>query len=160
MNKDIISLATEIITAARAKGLTIATVESCTGGLVSAALTEISGSSEVFMQGFVTYSNDAKAQAVGVQQNTLNTHGAVSKECAMEMAQGGQKTAAVDISVSITGIAGPGGGSEAKPVGTVHFGLAHPNGVDHSHQVFKGSRHEVREQSVVHALNLIKNVIG
>lgn len=116
-------LATAALTACRERGERVVTAESCTGGLVSASLTEIAGSSDVFERGFVTYSNDAKIEMLGVHAETLKTQGAVSEEVAKEMAAGALKYSKGDISVSVTGIAGPGG-SEHKPEGRVCFGLA------------------------------------
>ncbi|MBW0157169.1 CinA family protein [Sedimentimonas flavescens] len=113
----------EILAAARAKGLRIATAESCTGGMVAAALTDIPGSSDVFERGFVTYSNLAKQEMLGVTETSLCAHGAVSEEVAREMAEGVLAHSQADLGVSITGIAGPGG-SEFKPEGRVCFGLA------------------------------------
>jgi len=117
------SLAADILNAAKAKGTTIATAESCTGGMVSAALTDIPGSSAVFDRGFVTYTNTAKVQMLGVRQATLNAHGAVSEEVAHEMAAGAVTQSEATLAVSITGIAGPGG-SEFKPEGRVCFGCS------------------------------------
>jgi nicotinamide-nucleotide amidase len=108
----------------RAKGLKLATAESCTGGLVAALLTEIAGSSDVVERGFVTYSNEAKQELLGVAAATLAAHGAVSEETATEMAEGALRASRADIAVSITGVAGPGGGSAEKPVGLVHFACA------------------------------------
>ncbi|WP_050522370.1 CinA family protein [Pseudorhodobacter wandonensis] len=113
----------EILAAARARGITIATAESCTGGMVAAALTDIAGSSDVFDRGFITYSNAAKIDMLGVSPQTLATDGAVSEAVAVEMAAGALRNADVALAVSITGIAGPGG-SEHKPEGRVCFGLA------------------------------------
>ena len=110
----------------RVRALKIATAESCTGGLVAGLLTEIAGSSDVVDRGFVTYSNDAKRELIGVRAETLATHGAVSEETAREMAQGALQHSRADIAVSITGIAGPGGGSAEKPVGLVHFACYGP----------------------------------
>jgi nicotinamide-nucleotide amidase len=110
----------------RARGLKIATAESCTGGLVAGLLTEIAGSSDVVERGFVTYSNDSKREMIGVRAQTLAAHGAVSEETAREMAQGALGHSRADIAVSITGVAGPGGGSAAKPVGLVHFSCYGP----------------------------------
>jgi nicotinamide-nucleotide amidase len=108
----------------RANGLKLATAESCTGGLVAAVLTEIAGSSDVVERGFVTYSNEAKQELLGVAAATLAAHGAVSEATAREMAQGALRASRADVAVSITGVAGPGGGSADKPVGLVHFACA------------------------------------
>ncbi len=121
-------LSADIIQTARSKGLRIATAESCTGGMVSAALTDIAGSSAVFERGFVTYSNQAKIDLLGVSPETLAAFGAVSNEVAREMALGAKTRAGVEMAVSITGIAGPGG-SAHKPEGRVCFGLASRAGV-------------------------------
>ncbi|MGJ8622376.1 MAG: CinA family protein [Yoonia sp.] len=119
--------AARIVQRAREKGVTVVTAESCTGGMVSAALTDIAGSSAMFDRGFVTYSNAAKTAMLGVQDRTLKAYGAVSEEVAQEMAEGALARAGADIAVSITGIAGPGG-SEHKPEGRVCFGLARADG--------------------------------
>ncbi|WP_281982110.1 CinA family protein [Thalassorhabdomicrobium marinisediminis] len=141
------------------RGLSVTTAESCTGGLVSAALTAIPGSSAMFQRGFVTYSNEAKADMLGVSPATLDAHGAVSEEVAGEMAQGALRAARADIAVSISGIAGPGG-SEHKPEGRVCFGLATQAGVETLTREFGPlGRDGVRRESVVQALDLIANAI-
>ncbi|HVY33845.1 MAG TPA: CinA family protein [Caulobacteraceae bacterium] len=122
--QDIQDLAVEVLNAARKAGLTVATAESCTGGLVAGALTAIPGSSDVFDRGFVTYSNEAKSQMLGVPAGLIDLHGAVSAEVAVAMAEGAMKASGAGLTVAVTGIAGPGGGSEAKPVGLVHFAVA------------------------------------
>jgi len=152
--------AAAVLEAAQAVGLMLATVESCTGGMVAAALTEIAGSSAVVERGFVTYSNEAKTQMVGVPADLIAAHGAVSEEVARAMAEGALKAAPVDLAVSITGIAGPGGGSEAKPVGLVHFACARksrPTVVER--HVFSGDRSAVRQQAALTALRLLKDAI-
>jgi nicotinamide-nucleotide amidase len=121
---ELIAAARGVIEANRAAGLTLAVAESCTGGLTSAALTEIAGSSDVFDAGFVTYSNRAKIEVLGVSEDVLDTFGAVSMPVAWAMAQGALRKSGADVSVAITGIAGPGGGSAMKPVGTVMFARA------------------------------------
>lgn len=121
---ELIELATRVVEGNRALGRRVAVAESCTGGLVSAALTEIAGSSEMFEEGFVTYSNAAKADLLGVSQDVLETFGAVSVATAWAMAQGALARSGADTAVAITGIAGPGGGSDKKPVGTVVFARA------------------------------------
>jgi nicotinamide-nucleotide amidase len=138
--------------------LKIATAESCTGGLVAGALTEIAGSSDVVDRGFVTYSNEAKQQMLGVPADTIRTHGAVSRVTAEAMARGALGKAAADIVVAITGIAGPGGGSPDKPVGLVHFAAASRNGALVHKEIRYGDigRAEVRRLSVLQALALLK----
>jgi len=121
---DIDQLARRVLDLARAAGLTLATVESCTGGLVAGALTAIPGSSDVVDRGFVTYGNAAKTALVGVDAALIAAHGAVSEPVARAMAEGGVRAGGVDVAVAITGVAGPGGGSVEKPVGLVHFALA------------------------------------
>lgn len=118
------SLAQDVIQKARAKSVMLATAESCTGGMIAAALTDIAGASAVLDRGFVAYSNDAKHEMLGVPINLIAQHGAVSGEVARAMAEGALAHSRADISVSVTGIAGPGGGTEEKPVGLVWFGLA------------------------------------
>ena len=121
---ELIELATRVVHSNRALGRRVAVAESCTGGLVSAALTEIPGSSEIFEEGFVTYSNEAKSDMLGVSTDVLETFGAVSVATAWAMAQGALSRSGADVAVAITGIAGPAGGSEKKPVGTVVFARA------------------------------------
>ncbi|WP_337180980.1 CinA family protein [Shinella sp.] len=121
---DIEETARRIVADFSARGLTIATAESCTAGLIAGAITEIAGSSNAFDRGFVTYSNAAKQQMIGVSGETLKAHGAVSRPTALEMAEGALFHSNADISVAVTGIAGPGGGSEEKPVGLVHLAAA------------------------------------
>jgi nicotinamide-nucleotide amidase len=124
MMPDLKNRADALLKAYEREGLKIATAESCTGGLVAALLTEISGSSAVVERGFVTYSNEAKTELIGVPSDLIATHGAVSEPVARAMAEGALANSHADVAVGITGIAGPGGGSAAKPVGLVHFGLA------------------------------------
>ena len=153
------TLAADILDRARAQGIMIATVESCTGGMVAAALTDIAGSSAVVERGFVTYYNAAKMQLVGVQAATLDAHGAVSEEVAAEMASGALAHAPVQLAVSITGIAGPGG-SEFKPEGRVCFGLATPDDT-HTETVEFGAlgRDAVRKAARDHALTLLRDAL-
>ncbi|MFN3559302.1 MAG: CinA family protein [Brevundimonas sp.] len=158
---DIKALAQQIITAASARGLMIATAESCTGGLVAGALTEIAGSSAVVDRGFVTYSNAAKTALVAVPAALIETNGAVSEPVARAMAGGAVARSDALISVAITGIAGPGGGSEEKPVGLVHFAAAGPAGVIHAaHRFGDIGREAVRLESVRVALTLLLDRIG
>ncbi|WP_322888947.1 MULTISPECIES: CinA family protein [unclassified Yoonia] len=147
--------AAAILTAAKARGILIATAESCTGGLVSAALTDVAGSSAVFERGFVTYTNAAKVQMLGVRQATLDAHGAVSEEVAAEMAQGALAHSSATLAVAITGIAGPGG-SEHKPEGRVCFGLATPDHCTTQTVEFGAlGRAQVRQAAKDHALGLL-----
>jgi nicotinamide-nucleotide amidase len=144
----------------KAKGLVVATAESCTGGLVAGALTDIAGSSAVVDRGFVTYTNEAKEQMLGVSAETLKRHGAVSRETAEAMAKGVLAHALADLAVSITGIAGPGGGSAEKPVGLVHFAAAARGGhLFHRERRFGDiGRAEVRRLSVLEALALLREL--
>ena len=142
----------------RARGVKIATAESCTGGMVAALLTTIAGSSDVFDCGFVTYSNEAKIGMLGVSSGIITEFGAVSRECALAMAHGAIIKSAATLAVSITGIAGPGGGSAAKPVGLVHFACARRNGATlHREKRFGDiGRDGVRKASVEVALDLLE----
>ena len=149
------SRAKDIVEQASAAGIVIATAESCTGGMISAAITDIAGSSRVLDRGFVTYSNAAKMDMLGVSADTLDTHGAVSEQVAAEMAAGALKHSNATLSVSVTGIAGPGG-SDFKPEGRVCFGIATEQGVE-TQQVDFGplGREGVRSATVAHALELL-----
>jgi nicotinamide-nucleotide amidase len=144
----------------RARGMRVAAAESCTGGLVAAALTAIAGSSDVFECSFVTYSNAAKQKLLGVPAATLRRYGAVSGETAAAMAKGALKRSGADCAVSITGIAGPGGGSRTKPVGLVHFGAASRNGKMLARRRLFGKvgRERVRELSALEALALLQRL--
>ena len=150
-------LARRVLHAARTRGLTIAAAESCTGGLVSASLCAIAGASDVFERGFVTYTNLAKMQMLGVPAETLKAHGAVSEATARAMAAGALAASPCDLTVAITGIAGPGGGSEAKPVGTVHIAVAARGGAGlHRHEAFGDrSREAIQRASAASALALL-----
>jgi nicotinamide-nucleotide amidase len=151
------ALSRALLDLCRGRKLTIATAESCTGGLVAAALTDIPGSSDVIDRGFVTYSNDAKRTMLGVKAATLESFGAVSKETAMQMAVGALEEADVDLAVSITGIAGPGGATPGKPVGLVHFAVAARDGrIVHKECRFGAiGRSQVRARSVLEALRML-----
>ena len=151
-------LATETLAACRSKGWLVATAESCTGGLVSGALTEIAGSSDVVDCGFTTYSNEAKQSMLGVKAETLQAVGAVSEDVAREMALGAVARSRADIAISTTGVAGPGG-SDHKPEGRVCFGLATPDGSVRTITREFGSigRAKVRMESVRYALELLKD---
>ncbi|WP_299904729.1 CinA family protein [uncultured Paracoccus sp.] len=149
------SLAAEVLEAARAQGAMIATAESCTGGLIIGALTEIAGSSDVVDRGFVTYSNAAKMQMLGIKPETLEAHGAVSEEIAAEMAVGALAHSQAQYAVAVTGIAGPGG-SEHKPEGRVCFGLAGAQGLRVETVEFGAiGRANVRAATVEHALRML-----
>lgn len=151
-----LALATQVLDSCRARGLMLATAESCTGGLVAAALTAIAGSSDVVERGFVTYSNAAKAELLGVPTQLIADKGAVSAEVAAAMAEGALLRARVGLAVSITGIAGPGGATPGKPVGLVHFGLARTGAATRREQrVFAGDRAAVRAQALRLALELL-----
>ncbi len=145
----------EILRLALETGDSIATAESCTAGMISAALTDLAGSSAIFDRGFVTYSNAAKIEMLGVRLETLETYGAVSEEVAREMARGARDRSKASLAISVTGIAGPGG-SEHKPEGRVCFGVASETGI-HSETVEFGAlgRENVRKKTVEHALGLI-----
>ena len=149
--------AKQVLELCGARGLRIATAESCTGGLVAAALTEIAGSSDVVDRGFVTYSNEAKAELLGVPLATLKRYGAVSSQTAKAMAAGALKNSRADLAVSITGIAGPGGGTKQKPVGLVYFAAASRDDrrLAKSRRYGKIGRRRVRERSVAEALALL-----
>jgi nicotinamide-nucleotide amidase len=151
-------MARHVLDLCRARGLHVATAESCTGGLVAGALTEIAGSSDVVDRGFVTYSNEAKQEMLGVPAVTLKRHGAVSSETAAAMAKGALKNSRADIAVSITGIAGPGGGSKEKPVGLVYFGAARRGGKPLVQRQLYGDigRSRVRALSVAQALAMLE----
>lgn len=153
---DIASLAAETIAALKAKGITVSTAESCTGGLIAGALTSISGSSDVVYGGFVTYANEAKISIIGVPYALLKQHGAVSKEVAVAMAEGAMGTAGTHIAIAVTGIAGPLGGTADKPVGLVHFALASDDETAHQKKVFANlDRDGVRHATVVQALRML-----
>ncbi len=153
--------AAAVLEAARARGWRIATAESCTGGMVSAALTDVAGASDVFERGYVTYSNAAKVQMLGVTPQTLADHGAVSEEVAAEMALGALRGSGADLAVSVTGIAGPGG-SDFKPEGRVCFGLAFLGGVRRTETREFGAigRAGVRAAARDHALALLSEALA
>ena len=157
MDAKLRTAAKRLLDLCRVRGLRVATAESCTGGLVAGALTEIAGSSDVVERGFVVYSNAAKESMLGVPPSTLKRYGAVSAQTAIAMAAGALKNSEADITVSITGIAGPGGGSRQKPVGLVHFAAASRDGRSlHQRKLYgKIGRRRVRERSVLQALELL-----
>jgi nicotinamide-nucleotide amidase len=152
-------LAIEVLDSYRRLGWMLATAESCTGGLVAGQLTEIPGCSDVVERGFVTYSNAAKVELLGVPQATLEAHGAVSAETAEAMAQGALARSRAQVAVSVTGIAGPGGATPGKPVGLVFFGLAQRGGAEPrtERHHFAGDRRAVRQASVKVALRLLRS---
>jgi PncC family amidohydrolase len=149
------ALATRLGERCVALGLRVATVESCTGGLVAHAITEIPGSSAYYVGGFVTYSDALKADTVGVPLDVLAAHGAVSAQVAMAMATGGRERTGADLAVSVTGIAGPDGGSAAKPVGLTYVAVADAVGVAVNRHVWTGDRSENKRQSAAAALVLL-----
>lgn len=159
IDAEVRAAAERVLDLCRARSLKVTTAESCTGGLVAGALTDIAGSSDVVDSGFVTYSNQAKESMVGVPATILAAHGAVSREAAEAMAQGALGRTGVDLSVAITGIAGPGGGSVEKPVGLVHFAAARAGKVLHREKRFGDlGRSEVRRRSVLVALELLTEI--
>ena len=148
-------VAEHLVELLKAQGLTCATAESCTGGGVGSAITAVPGSSAVFAGGVISYSNAVKHAVLGVSEEDLQRVGAVSSEVAAQMAEGVRKLLKVDLAVSLTGIAGPDGGSEEKPVGLVWFGLATKDGVRTEKAIFRGDRVQVRAQAVTHALGML-----
>ncbi|MCC0044932.1 MAG: CinA family protein [Brucellaceae bacterium] len=162
MNAATEPLARTVLALSGARGIMLATAESCTGGMIAAALTDIAGSSTVVDRGFVTYSNEAKQDMLGVKAETLARFGAVSAETAREMAEGALAHSRAGIAVSVTGIAGPGGGNAEKPVGLVWFGLAQAGQPVHSeHRVFKNAdRAEVRQAACRHALQMLETALA
>lgn len=158
---DIDILARQVVDAAVARGLRVATAESCTGGLVAGALTAIAGSSAVLDRGFVTYSNAAKSDMLGVPADLIEDQGAVSEPVARAMAEGAVRRSEARVSVAVTGVAGPGGGSADKPVGLVHFAASGPSGVIHAEHRFGDlGREGIRLESVRVALRLLLDRIG
>lgn len=148
LNSTLTNLAHALI----ARGWSLSTAESCTGGLVASACTELSGSSEWFERGFVTYSNAAKTEMLGVPSTLIDAHGAVSEPVARAMAEGALRHSAAQVALSITGVAGPTGGSADKPVGTVCFAWATPSGVFSERLHLSGDRAAVRQAAAEHAL--------
>ena len=149
-----------ILAAARARGWRIATAESCTGGMVAAALTDIAGSSDVFERGFITYSNLAKRQMIGVRTASLTDFGAVSEEVAREMAEGALVASDTHLAVSVTGIAGPTGATPTKPVGLVYLGVADRVGVRVERHVWSGDRSANKRESAAAVLRLLLATLG
>ena len=150
-----LNVASNLVELLKARGLTCATAESCTGGGVGSAITAVPGSSAVFAGGVISYSNEVKRDVLGVSAESLEAHGAVSAEVAAEMAVGARRLLKTDLAVSLTGIAGPDGGSAEKPVGLVWFGLATAQGVRTEKAIFRGDREGIRRNAVVHALGML-----
>lgn len=158
-DKTIESRAQRVISLAIDKNALLATAESCTGGLIAGALTSVAGSSAVVQGGIVSYSNDVKRSELGVSESDLESHGAVSEPVALQMAKGAREALSTTIAVSVTGVAGPGGGSTEKPVGTVWFGIDSPHGAQAQVRHFSGDRAAVRAQTVSHALALLDDAL-
>ncbi len=155
-----VDLASDVLAGCISKRLRLATAESCTGGLISACLTEIAGSSKVIDRGFVVYSNQAKQDLLGVPSDLIDKFGAVSEEVAKAMAVGARSRAGVDMAVAVTGIAGPDGGTATKPVGLVHMALSDGNRLEHHSKVFSGDRQSVRQATLDDVLMMIKDAIA
>lgn len=153
---DLLTEAETLLTEARARGWHITTAESCTGGLIAGLLTAIGGSSDVVDGGAVTYSNAAKTRMLGVPAATITDHGAVSEPVARAMAEGAKASAGTELAIAVTGVAGPGGGTAAKPVGLVWFGLASPTGTIAEAHIFPGDRTAVRMATVRHAIAMLR----
>jgi PncC family amidohydrolase len=152
-------MAKQLVKIATDKKLTIATAESCTGGMISGAITAIPGSSSVFEYGFVTYANEAKEKLLGVKHQTIKDYGAVSEETVREMASGALKASEADIAVAVTGIAGPSGGSLEKPVGLVYIAVATQDRVEVNKNIFIGDRHEIRMATTQKAIELLIEIL-
>ena len=151
--------ATEVCRFLRDNNMTVATAESCTGGMIAEFLTSVSGASEVFGYGFVTYSNEAKMKLLGVKKETLKSFGAVSEETVIEMAEGALRASDADVAVSVSGIAGPTGGTKEKPVGLVWVGLSRKGKETKTYKfIFDGPRDSVRRQTVLNVYDLILNI--
>ncbi|MEQ1788917.1 MAG: CinA family protein [Rickettsiales bacterium] len=155
-SKTNIKQATALLASYKSKGLKLAAAESCTGGLITALLTETPGSSRVFECGFVTYSNQSKIDLLGVSAELIEQYGSVSDEVARAMAQGVIAKTGLDIAVSVTGIAGPSGGSAEKPVGLVYIAVASKSKIISEKNIFSGDRQSIRLSSVAHALNMLQ----
>lgn len=158
---EISSLSRRLLSVCTIKSVMIATAESCTGGMIAAALTDVAGSSTAFERGFITYSNDAKREMLGVNQATLDAHGAVSREVAIEMVVGALLRSNAHLAVGVTGVAGPDGGSTAKPVGLVHVAVKYGDVVEHEKLLFSDqSRAEIRENTVKAALQMCVGIVS
>ncbi len=147
--------AVNLVELLKANGRTCATAESCTGGMIGSLITAVPGSSEVYLGGVVSYANSVKAGVLGVSSETIDTFGAVSEKCAAEMAEGARRLTGADVAVSVTGIAGPGGGSAEKPVGLVWFAVATKSGTRSEKAIFAGSREDVRRSAAMHAVGML-----
>lgn len=158
--QDLCRLVVDLATFLLENDLRLTTAESCTGGLISAACTDLAGSSDWFERGFVTYSNAAKTELLGVDAALIEAHGAVSEQVARAMAFGAIRHSAAQVSISVTGIAGPSGGSAAKPVGTVWFGFSVQGSLLSEMQRFEGDRASVRSQTVIHALQRVLELLS
>lgn len=157
-DEELTAKALDVLAACRKAQLMLATAESCTGGLIAAALTDIAGSSDVVERGFVTYSNRAKNELLGIPAPLIDAHGAVSAQVAEAMAKGALDHAPVDLAVSVTGIAGPGGATPTKPVGLVYLGIARRGGTCRTERhVFGGDRAAIRHAAAARALDLLKD---
>ncbi len=160
LNPKIKDLAEKLVKLLTAKSVKCATAESCTGGAIGAAITHVSGASAVYLGGVISYDNSVKINTLKVSENVILTNGAVSKECALQMAEGVKKLLNADIAISVTGIAGPAGGTPEKPVGTVFFGVATNLRAMVFPAFFSGTRDDVRLQSVEFALNALLHEVA
>lgn len=159
MNSDITELAKQTVEALARSGKTLATAESCTGGMLGELITSVPGASDVYGFGFITYANEAKQRLIGVKPETLAAVGAVSSSAAAEMAQGAKRVSGADIAVSVTGIAGPGGGTPEKPVGLVYIAAAYDGGGAGARLMLSGTRSEVRRQTCCHVFEMILKIL-
>ena len=155
MNREIQRLAEQIVQTATSRGFTIGFAESLTGGLISSSIVSIPGASACFEGSVVSYSNDVKINTLGVDREVIERYGAVSEQCAKQMASGARELLGTDVAVSVTGIAGPGGGSDIKPVGTVYIGFSGMSMNFAQHYIFEGDRESIREQTVLEALRTV-----
>ncbi len=160
MKAEVNGLNERLVAALRGRGMTVSAAESCTGGLLSALITDVPGSSEVIGESIVTYSNEAKMRELGVSEETLERFGAVSRETAKEMAEGIRRRTGADIGAGITGIAGPGGGTPEKPVGTVYAAISDGERTKVIHMLHDGSRAEVREKTCLRVLAELLELLG
>ena len=159
-DRDLEALALTLGRALEKRGWRLATAESCTGGWIAKAVTDVAGSSHWFDGGIVSYSNSAKLALLGVPSDVLAAHGALSEETVRAMVEGARSRFAADLAVAVSGVAGPGGGTADKPVGTVHFAWAAPGGVTAARRIFAGSRESVRRQTVALALERLVEIVA